>query len=66
MHYEVIVHHYGCTLLHEAISVRNTATIWDVASLRVEQLSCVVTRVQSDSDADNTRTAGYFIFRAVK
>ena len=60
MHYEVIVKHYACALFHEAISVRNSASIWDVATLHIEALGGVVARMQSDSDPHNTRTAGYF------
>jgi hypothetical protein len=66
MHYEVIIKHYACALFHKAISVRNAATIRDVASLRIEPLSGVVPRMQSDCDAYNTRTAGCFSFCAVK
>jgi|SRR5215471_13602399 len=66
MHHEFVVNHYACALFHKAISVRNAATIWDVASLRIEPLGGVVSRVQSDSDAYNTRTVGYFRFCAVK
>jgi hypothetical protein len=66
MHYEVIVEHYACALFHEAISVRNAASIRDVAPLRIEPLSGVVPRMQSDCDAYNTRTAGCFTFCAVK
>jgi hypothetical protein len=66
MHYEVIVEHYACTLVHEAISVRNAASIRDVAPLRIEPLSGVVPRMQSYCDAYNIRTPGCFTFCAVE
>ena len=66
MHYEVIVKHYACALFHKAISVRNAASIRNVATLHIEPLGSVVPRMQSDSDAYNTRTAGCFTFCAVK
>jgi hypothetical protein len=66
MDYEVIIKHYACALLHKAISVRNAATIWNVASLRIEPLSGVVPRMQPNCDTDNTRTASCFSFCAVK
>src|SRR5580693_1169489 len=66
MHYEVIVEHYACALFHEAISVRNAASIWDVATLHIEPLGGGVARMQSDSDPHNTRTPGYFRFCAVQ
>jgi hypothetical protein len=66
MHYEVIIKQHACALLHKAISVRNAAPIRDVASLRIEPLSSVVARMQSDSDSYSARTAGCFTFCAVE
>jgi hypothetical protein len=66
MQYEVIFEHYACALFQKAVSVRNAASIWDVAPLRIEPVSVVVPRMQSDCDAYNNRTAGCFTFCAVK
>ena len=66
MHHEVIVKHHGCALFHKAFSVRNAASIWDVATLHIEPLGGVVARMQSDSDPYNTRTPGCFRFCAVQ
>ena len=66
MHYEVIVKHYACALFHKAISACNAASIRNVATLHIEPLGGIVPRMQSDSDAYNTRTAGCFTFCAVK
>jgi hypothetical protein len=66
MHYEVIVKDDASALFHKVISVHNAASIRDVASLRIESLSGVVPRMQSNCDAYNTRTAGCFTFCAVK
>jgi hypothetical protein len=66
MQYEVIIQHYACALFHKAVSVRDAATIRDVAPLHLEPLTGIVPRMQSDCDAYNTRTAGGFNFCAIK
>src|SRR5256885_15685332 len=66
MHYEVIIKHYACALFHKAIAVRDAAPVKDIASPRIEPLSGVVPRMQSDCDTDNNRTPGYFRFCAIQ
>ena len=66
MHYEIIVKPHLGALIHEMTPVGNATTVWDVATLNIEPLACVVARMQPHSDANYSRMPCRFRFRAVE